>query len=297
MSGRHLASVTVLAIAGVALAAGVLHARETRYPLPPVTERLMYLRSGKTADRLMLSFDALAADVYWIRAIQHYGRDLKDRKRSGRFELVMPLLDLTTTLDPHFLIAYRFGAVFLAPPPPEGPGRVDLAIRLLEKGVAANPTRWQLAHDLAFVHYFYTRDYLAAADWFERAAAMPKAPKWLAPLAAHTKAQGGNRQDARQMLLEMRAAEEPYIRKAAERSLAQLDALDAIDKLQAVVDHFTATEGRYPANWEELISRRTLQRVPVDPERIPFAYDRATGRVKLSPESPLSPLPETLSRR
>ncbi len=40
-----------------------------------VRERLLYLQSGKTADRLMLSFDALAADVYWIRTIQHYGRD------------------------------------------------------------------------------------------------------------------------------------------------------------------------------------------------------------------------------
>jgi tetratricopeptide (TPR) repeat protein len=297
MSGRQLASVTLLAMVGVALAAGVLHSRETSYPLPPVTERLMYLRSGKTADRLMLSFDALAADVYWIRAIQHYGRDLKDRNRSGRFELVMPLLDLTTTLDPNFLIAYRFGAVFLALQPPNGPGRADLAIRLLEKGVAANPTRWQLAHDLAFVHYFHTGDFLAASDWFERAAAMPRAPKWLAPLAAHTKAQGGNRQGARQMLLELRDSEESYIRKAAERTLAQLDALDAIDTLQSVIDRFTAAEGRYPASWEELVSRRALQAVPADSERVPFAYDRETGRVKLSPESPLSPLPETLSRR
>ena len=297
MSGRRRAAITVCALGGVALAAGVLQARESTYPLPPVTERLMYLRSGKAADRLMLSFDALAADVYWIRSIQHYGRDLKARHRSNRFELVDPLLDLTTTLDPHFLIAYRFGAVFLALQPPNGPGRADLAIRLLEKGVAANPTRWQLAHDLAFVHYFHTGDFLAAAEWLERGAAMPRAPKWLAPVAGHFKAKGGNRQGARQMLLELREAEESYIRKAAERTLEQLDALDAIDKLQAVVDQFTAAEGRFPAGWEELVSRRLLPGIPLDPQRSPLAYDRDTGRVKLSPDSPLAPLPKTLSPR
>ena len=297
MSGQVRALVVVLALAGVALAAGVLHARETAYALPAVTDRLLYLKSGKAADRLMLSFDALAADVYWIRAIQHYGRDLKDRRRSGRFELVEPLLDLTTTLDPHFLIAYRFGAVFLAMELPNGPGRADLAIRLLEKGVAANPTRWQLAHDLAFVHYFHTGDFLAASDWFERGAAMPLAPKWLAPLAANTRALGGNRQGARQMLFELRGADEEYIRKVAERTLLQLDALDAIDQLQAVVDRFMTSEQRYPANWGELISHRMLAGVPADSQQVPFAYDPETGRVSLSPQSSLAPLPETLGRK
>ena len=40
-----------------------------------------------------------------------------------------------------------------------------------------------------------------------------------------------------------------------------------------------------------------MQGVPADPQRTPLVYDRETGRVKLSPNSPLSPLPETLSRR
>ena len=166
-------------LAGIVVASGILRARESRYALPPVSERLMYLQSGKVADRLSLSFDAVVADVYWIRTIQHYGRDFKNVNRPNRFELLYPLLDLTTTLDPKFLIAYRFGAVFLASQPPEGPGRVDQAIALLEKGLKANPDRWQLAHDVAFTHYLYTGDYAAAADWFRRAGAMPKAPGWL----------------------------------------------------------------------------------------------------------------------
>ena len=126
---------------------------------------------------------------------------------------------------------------------------------------------------------------------------MPRAPKWLAALGAHTRAKGGNRQDARQLLQELRESEDSNIRRVAERTLEQLDALDAIDNVQAVIDQFTAVEGRHPAGWAELVARRLLQGVPADPQRTPLVYDRETGRVKLSPNSPLSPLPETLSRR
>lgn len=292
MSGALRAWVVGLSLAGIAVAAGVLHASESAYPLPPVTERLLYLRSGKTADRLMLSFDALAADVYWIRSIQSYGRDMKDRSRPGRFELVEPLLDLTTTLDPHFLIAYRFGAVFLALEPPNGPGRADLAIRLLEKGLKADPTRWQLAHDIAFVHYFHTGNFAAASDWFERAAAMPGAPTWLGPIAAVTRARGGNRAGARQMLAGLLDSPDDYIRRAAERTLEQLVALDQIDAWQKRFDEFAQARGQYALGWAELKPMPGL--AAVDPRGTPFVYDPMTGRVMLSPKSTLSPLPVTL---
>ncbi len=234
MSRAHTLALGLAVALGVGGAAAVLHARETRFSLPVPADRLLYLRSGKAADRLALSFDAVMADVYWIRTIQHYGRDFKNRKRANRFELLYPLLDLTTTLDPRFLIAYRFGATFLAAQPPEGPGRPDQAIALLEKGLqATNPGRWQLAHDIGFIHYFHTGDFKQAGEWFERAASMPKAPSWLGPLAATTLAHGGNRQSARQMLIGMSQSEEDYIRRAATRALQQLAALDTIDKLTA----------------------------------------------------------------
>ena len=296
MTGRASMGVVVGAVVGIGVAAAVLHARESAFPLPPVTERMLYLQSGKTADRLMLDFDALASDVYWIRSIQSYGRDLKNRNRPDRFGQVAPLLDLTTTLDPHFLIAYQFGAVFLAFDPPNGPGRADQAIKLLEKGLAANPNSWQLAHDIAFVHYFHTHDYMAAADWFDRAAALPRAPEWIAPLAAMTKAQGGNRKGARQMLAELSNSPEGYIRKMALRSLEQLDAMDAIDVLEALTDRYRQLHERFPGSWQDLIADRALTGVPADKYGAPFELDPVTGRVSLSSKSPLSPLPEMLRR-
>lgn len=297
MTSAGRAGLTAVGLAaGLAGAVAALHARERQAPLPPPTDRVLYLTSGGVASRLALSFDAILADVYWIRTIQHYGRDYKNRARENRFELLQPLLDLTTTLDKHFLIAYRFGAIFLALAPPDGPGRPDQAIALLEKGLAANPTRWQLAHDIAFTHYLYTGDYRAAADWFRRAAAMPSAPSWIGPLAATTEARGGNRAGARQMLLELRTSPEEYIRKAAERTLLQIDALDAVQFLQTRVDQYRSATGRDPSGWPDLISARVLVDIPRDQFGVPFVYDPVSRTVSIGPTSPLLPLPKMLEK-
>jgi tetratricopeptide (TPR) repeat protein len=287
-----------LAAAGVAAAAGALHARETHAPLPPSQERLMYLRSGQTADRLFLTFDALAADVYWMRAIQHYGGDRKSPRRDGRFELLQPLLDLTTTLDPHFNIAYRFGAIFLSMDPPNGPGRPDQGIALLEKGLSHNPHRWQYAHDIGFVHYWHTGNFAEAAAWFQRASVMPDAPSWIRQVAAVTLVEGGDRTGARQILTELLAsAEEAYIRSAAERSLAQLQALDSVDHLNALVERFRSRAGQLPRGWHDMVSVGLIPGVPLDSTGTPFAYDPATGTVSIGAQSSLLPLPGGLRRR
>jgi len=292
-----MASGCLAALAGIAAAAGVLHAREALEPSRIEQQRVLYLRAGKAAQRAFLSFDALAADVYWLRTIQHYGRDRKSARTTNRFELLQPLVDLTTTLDPRFNLAYRFGAIFLSMEPPNGPGHPDQAIALLEKGLAANPRRWQYAHDIGFIHYWYTGNFALAAEWFERAAAMPGAPEWIKPLAGLTLAQGGDRAGARKLLTELLSSNESYIRNAAERSLAQLQTLDAIDAMQEHVTAFQAAKGRYPADWRELVVAGSIPGIPLDPARVPLEYDAATHSVAVSRSSPLYPLPATLAKR
>ncbi|HUF47939.1 MAG TPA: hypothetical protein VMM93_08985 [Vicinamibacterales bacterium] len=279
----------VASAAGLATSAGVLSARDARFAEPPFADRLLYVQSGEVADRLLLQFDAVAADVYWIRAIQHFGRDRRS-SRPDRFTLLEPLLDLTTTLDPHFNVAYRFGAIFLAVEPPDGAGRPDQAIALLEKGLRESPDRWQLAHDLGFVHYWFTGETLEAARWFERAGAMPGAPAWVLPLAAVTRAQGGDRDGARRLLGQLAGTSETYVRNAAERGLLQLQALDALDQLQVLIAEAHARLGRAPASWADVFPDRPGQ-VPLDPAGVPFVYDPERGRAVLSPDSRLHPLP------
>lgn len=274
----------------------VLRARDVRVPLTQSADRALYIRSGTVARTMALSFKALVADVYWLRVIQHFGGDRLTRRRDRPFELLQPLLDLTTTLDPQFNAAYRFGAIFLAEPPPGGPGRPEQAIALLEKGLRAQPNRWQYAQDIGFVHLWHGGDAKEAALWFRRAADMPGAPNWLMAVAATTMA-GADRNVAGTWLTDMaQHASEPWVRAIAERRLAQLVAMEQIDQLEALVPKCQAKMHRNPTGWEDFGAAGLIAGVPVDPSGAPYEYFPASGLVRLHPRSPLAPLPALPAR-
>ena len=147
--------------------------RDRVYAASRLETRLLYIPDGAVLDRMALSFDALLADVYWIRALQLYGATKRSEDEEKSYELLGPLLDITTTLDPRFNVAYRFGAIFLTEAYPNGPGRPDLAIALLQKGIAAMPDRWEYYMDVGFVYYWWLQDYDQAASWFQKAADVP----------------------------------------------------------------------------------------------------------------------------
>ena len=181
---------------------------------------------GAVVQRAALSFQAVLADLYWIRAVQHYGRTRLAGGGAHDYARLYPLLDAATTLDPRFAAAYRLGAVFLAEPPPGGAGRPDLAVALLKKGLASVPRRWQYLHDIGFIHYRWLGDPDAAARWFQRAADMPGAPWWLRFMAATTMAEGGDRAGARALWRRVHDAGDPWMRAEAARRLEQLEAPD-----------------------------------------------------------------------
>jgi tetratricopeptide (TPR) repeat protein len=285
--------------------AGFVHAAgERTVPLPEVSEEALLISSSSVMRRLTVGFNALAADVYWIRAIQYYGstkRRLAEQPLTleppaaladtSDYQQLYGLLDITTTLDPQFNIAYRFGAVFLGEGYPTGPGRPDLAVKLLEKGLHARPDRWQYMQDIGFVYYWYVGDYRRAADAFLRAANIPGSPNWLKPLAAVTLAQGGDRRTSRAMWLSiLQTADVDWLRVQAERRLRQLQALDDIDALQARLDASAASGRERLHDWRALMKAGVVRGIPVDPAGTPYELT-ADGRVRLSVASPLFPLP------
>jgi hypothetical protein len=279
-------------VACLAGAAGLQVVRDRTHPRDPVRESVLYVPSGPALQRLALSYDALLADVYWIRALQHFGGTRLSEGGPKTYALLHPLLAIATTLDPRFNIAYRFGALFLSEPPPGGPGRPDQAIALLERGLAAQPTRWQYMQDIGFIHYWWHRDYVKAAEWFRRAADQPGAPWWLRSLAANTLAQGGDRRASRALWNALaQTPDNEWLRKDAERRLRQLDTLDAIDGVQEVVRRYVAQGGEQPYTWEGLVRAGLLRGVPTDASGVPLELGPYTGRVAVAESSPLSPLP------
>src|SRR5262245_22631636 len=70
-------STLVTVVASIALLAAAVKlqaARERAYPPSPLAaEDAVYLQSGRAVRRLSGAYNALAADAYWVRAIQYYG--------------------------------------------------------------------------------------------------------------------------------------------------------------------------------------------------------------------------------
>jgi tetratricopeptide (TPR) repeat protein len=280
-----------------ASAAGLSAVRERVASGEVLRESVLYVPSPGVLDRIVLCYDALAADVYWIRTIQHFGGTRRAKAGSRRYELLFPLLNITTALDPKFVIAYRFGAIFLSEPPPGGPGRPDQAVALLKRGVEARPDNWRFYQDVGFVYYWSMNDYVTAATWFERAAQVAGAPWWLRSLAATTRSAGGDRAGARRLFQSLHeTADNDWLRDDAARRLQQLDAMDAVDALQRVVDAWKATSPPQPYTWDALVAAGRLRALPADPTGTPFELGMYTGTVALGDDSSLHPLPtENLS--
>lgn len=275
----------------LALAISIQIARDRLYAQSRLENRVLYVTSGKVMEKIALSYDALLADVYWVRALQHFGGQRLATGEQKPYDLLFPLLDLTTSLDPRFVQAYRLGAIFLAEPQPGGAGRSDLAIALLKKGVAANPRKWDYYHDVGFIYYWNLHDYRSAAEWFRRGGDLPGAPWWLKTYAGVMLARGGDRQTSRALWRELgQTASHPWLQQTAERRLMQLDALDQLDALTRVRDEFERRTGRPPQNWQQLIAAGFLRGVPADPTGAPYVID-SWGNIYLSDASSLRPLP------
>lgn len=278
----------------LAAAIGLQMARDRSIRSASPTDNLLWFRSGEAVKRMALGYDALVADVYWMRAVIYYGGQRLLKGTPPNYDVLYSLLDLVTTLDPRFNLAYRFGAIFLAESYPNGPGRPDQAIALLQRGIERTG-RWEYMHDIGLVHYWYFQDYPEAAKWFERAAQEPSAPPWLEPLAATTLAAGGDRQSSRLLWQQMlEAGDAEWLRTNAEYRLRQLDAMDTIDALNAAASRYAALNGRPPGSWEALATVAGLGGIPVDSSGTPFLIDSTTGLVTIAPDSPLAPLPTEL---
>ena len=287
--GRRFFTPVLLALL-MASAVGLQALRERGGELPVDPGGVLYVRSPAALRRMALSYDSILADVYWIRAIQLYGDTRLGHTADRSYDLLYPLLELTTTLDPYFDVAYQFGGLFLAEKPPGGPGRPDLAVKLLQRGVDAQPDDWRLYQAVGFVHYWSYRDYATAADWFGRAARLPDAPTWMGALSAVTLAEGGNRQSSRLLWQQIQqTATDDWFQRESQRRLKQLDAMDQIELLQKIVKAFTDQRGHPPAGWAELARGGYVRGAIVDPNGAPYRLDGST--VTLDPGSRLLPLP------
>jgi len=244
---------------------------------------ILDFHSGKTLRTLSLGHAGLLADIYWTRAVQYFGR--KRIAHARRFELLAPLLRITTQLDPHLLIAYRFGAIFLAAKPPEGAGEPEQALQLVRQGIVANPGYWRFWQDLGFIYYWDLKNYKMAARAFETGSKQPGAMVWMKAMAATISAQGGDFQTSRLLWSEIYLQPETEtVRRSALAHLAALRADQDIRELNALVIRFRKEHGSDPRSLNSLVQAGYLKAVPLDPSGVPYVLG-IDGKITVGPQS------------
>jgi tetratricopeptide (TPR) repeat protein len=227
-------------------------------------EDVLYISSPTLLKRMSLGYDGLLADVYWTRAVQYFGEKLT--RGSEHFDLLAPLLEITTTLDPHLLVAYEYGSNFLAPKIPGGAGQPQRAIKLTEFGIRNNPNQWHLYYDLGFIYYMELGDYGNAEKAFADGAKVPNAHQIMPLMAAKMAEHAGNIQTARLMwVTTYQITHDPNVKSNAVAHLNALQVDEDVTTLEALVSHYREKTGYLPRTFGELETANMLRGIPVDP--------------------------------
>lgn len=218
-------SIFSLALAGSILVARGLEARGRPDQLPA---DLVYLPSAEFLHYASLGYRAMLADLMWIRATQYFGEELERRRvlrdagkvkeSQERYKFLFPLLDLTVSLDPQFMNAYRFGGLLLTVVK-----RYDDAIALYEKGYAANPDRWEMPHDLGRLYFLDVKDNEKALYWWKIANDLPGRPQYIPRFVPRLYMQTGQKEMAIQLWLELlEATDSEWFQKVIRDELEKL---------------------------------------------------------------------------
>jgi tetratricopeptide (TPR) repeat protein len=279
---RQTALLSLVILFGLGSAAGLnLWIEKHRPPADPRMEEEKLYVTGAAARRMSLGFNGLIADWYWMRSLQYVGRKVishgekvqLDDLSALDLELLYPLLDTATTLDPQFIAVYEYGGVVLPSISEED------AIKLLKKGIENNPSEWRLFHHLGYIHW-QRGDYQTASEIYAAGAKLPGVPAWLETMSARMLAEGGSRDTAREIYTRIyEESDDQTIKRMAELRLLQIDSLDERDVIRRVLADHSAQRGRCPVDWREVAARLQAARLrldaktgaPLDPAGTPYA--------------------------
>lgn len=269
-SDAILVLTVLLGLAGVVALSRSIDSHRPSFD-PGVAEEQLYL-NGATVKRLSLGFNGLAADWYWMRSLQYVGRRVLqsgqglqlDNLGTLNLKLLAPLLETATTLDPQFMEPYEYAAIVL-------PGIDEQeAIRITEKGIAANPSSWRLYQHLGYI-YWQKKDYQKASETYRKGASLPGVPAWMKAMQARMDAAGGSRDTAREIYQRMYdQSDDSLIKEMARRRLLQLRGLDERDGLRRLINTYKAQTGKCPSSWMSLAPMLRALKIELDPAGAPY---------------------------
>ena len=275
---RGVSTVLVLWLV-VALCSGVWvvtqRSIDARRDLWPSIYPLMFLPSGQYLRASSFGYRVLMSDVIYLWSIQYYGHH---RGEEGR-RFLWHIFEVVTELDPRFIDGYLTGALIMA----ADMGNPEMAVRLIERGMEANPDSWILPLNAGFYCWLDLEDYDRARQYFEIALAIPAAPPWTERLRAYMIEQAGNLMASLQMWGEIYddavAANDESTQSIALQHMYRIRVRIDLQLIEAVISRFRTERGQPPPSLEALVRTGYLGIEPINPNGNPYSYDPTTGEV------------------
>jgi hypothetical protein len=253
-----MASCRVLAAGVVALAGSAALNLSLASRLQVAPYDVVHVPHGAFARLASLGQRGLAADLYWLSAVQYIG---EPRANQRGWDKLFPLIDLVTDLDPRHGYAYQTAGIVLS-----AAGRLDESDAILAKGMRVGPNWWSYPYYISFNYWFYRGDLATAARYAEMAARTPGASANISHLAVSLASRSGTPEDAIEMLQELRRGVKD------EATAARLDEqmkLAVIERdarmLERAAAEYTRRTGLPLADLNTLVIAGIIPAIPDDP--------------------------------
>ena len=261
----------LLALGGSAV--GVLTMVDRQRPSLVRAEELSYLPKGEYLKLAVLGYRQLAADLIWLKAVQHLGE--KHQTRAGYLS-AYHAVDVLTDVDPTFVAAYLATGSVLG----VWAGLPRESIALLTKGMRHHPEVWQLPFYVGYDYFYELGDHVMAARYFRMAAVLPGAPDYLPRLAARMTVEVGDPQAALEFLQRLyQQTEDEQVRQGLGRRMKEVIAERDIRFLEEGVRRYAARYGQRPVRLEDLVTGGIVLRIPEEPFGGSYELKVAEGTV------------------
>jgi tetratricopeptide (TPR) repeat protein len=244
---------------------------------------LLYLPSGKYLRALAPGYQEILADSIYLWSLQYYAK-YQPAERGQYLDHIYT--NVITELDPHYRDPYLIGALIMVFEAKD----IEMGIRLLDKGIKANPDDWVMAFEAGFYCYDTLHDYNRAARYFQIAMAVPGAHPIIRRLHAEMFNKAGDTRTSLKYWLEIyETAEDEHVASVSFRHIHDLRIRLDIEELERAIGIFEEMARRKPSSLEELVKVGILRAVPQGSSGEPYKYNRNTGEVRSSVSFKLKP--------
>ncbi|MGA2361220.1 MAG: hypothetical protein ABSG73_02055 [Candidatus Aminicenantales bacterium] len=234
---------------------------------------IIYLPSGKFLRYATFGYSALAADAIYLWAIQYYSTPTID----DRFNYLDHIFAIISDLDPTYTDPYETGALIAS----AEAGDTGLAFKILDNGAAKNPGQWLFPFEAGHIAMMNLKNYDLAMQYFKKCMDLPGSPDFTKRLYANALYKKGDNETSWQTWLEIyNTAPDERTKKIASNHLYQVKSAMDTGRLKVAVGKFRERYGRFPAELEDLVRSRLLEKLPKDLDGQDYVYDPKSGDVK-----------------